>query len=64
MYIYGLILDREVYIDYTNVLEVTITPEDSLTRLYTLEEARELDHEVKHYRLKYKLYSKNLYSLS
>ena len=34
---------------YTNVLEDTLTPEDSLTRLYTLEEARGLDQEVKYH---------------
>ena len=51
--------------NYMNVLEEeALTPEDSLTRLYTLGEARGLDHEVKRYRLKYRVYLKNLYILS
>ena len=68
VYNYGLILDeeddKEDDIQYTNVLEDTLTPEDSLTRLYALEEVRGLDYEVKRYGLKYRVYSKNLYSLS
>ena len=40
---YGLTLDEEDGIQYTNALEDTLTPEDSLTRLYTLEEVRGLD---------------------
>ena len=37
--------------DYMNILEEeALTPKDSLTRLYTLEEARGLDREVKYYR--------------
>ena len=47
---HGLTLDKEDSMQYTNAPEDTITPEDSLTRLYALEEARGLDQEVKHYR--------------
>ena len=61
---HSLTLDEEDDIQYTNVLEDTLTPEDSLTRLYALEEARGLDHELKHHRLKHRAYSKNLHSLS
>ena len=51
--------------DYMDIPEKeALTPEDSLTRLYALEEVRELDHEVKRHRLKYRVCSKNLYNLS
>ena len=43
MHNHGLILDKEDDIQYTNILEDTLTPKDSLTRLYTLEEVRGLD---------------------
>ena len=37
--------------NYIDILEEeALTPEDSLTRLYTLEEARGLDQEVKYYK--------------
>ena len=52
MHDYGLILDKKDSIKYTNVLEdEALTPEDSLTRLYALEEVRGLDQEVKRYGL-------------
>ena len=48
-----------------NALEKdTLTPEDSLTRLYTLEEARGLDQEVKRHIPKHGAYSKSLHGLS
>ena len=51
--------------DYMDALEEeALTPEDSLIRLYALEKVRGLDYELKPYRLKYKVYSKNLYNLS
>ena len=51
MHDHGLILDVEDGIKYTNVLEEeALTLEDSLTRLYTLEEARGLDQDVKCYK--------------
>ena len=43
MYNYSLTLDEENSKHYTNILEDTLTTEDSLTRLYTLEEVRGLD---------------------
>ena len=51
VYDYGLTLDKEDGIQYTNVLEEeALTPEDSLTRLYTVEEVRGQDQEVKHHK--------------
>ena len=51
--------------DYMNALEKeALTPEDSLTRLYALEEVRGLDYEVKYYGLKHGVCSKNLHGLS
>ena len=66
---HSLTLDEEDGIQYTNAPEDTLTPEDSLTRLYALEEARGLDQEVKYHRpysneQRYGAYSKNPHSLS
>ena len=48
---YGLILDKEASIKYTNILEEEdLTLEDSLTRLYTLNETRRLDQNFKYYK--------------
>ena len=42
-YNYYIILDKMDSIYWTNILEDTLTSEDYLTRLYTLEELRGLD---------------------